>query len=113
MSTSPDDLRDGELIVEVQQALAALEAAMENNDWEGVIELNQAAHQAIRQAAEDVVTPDAQQALRQLMEQCQVLYGELIQRGTQYRDSLAKEIQTTQRGVSAANAYLKNSLGRG
>jgi len=40
LSTSPADLRDGELIVEVQQALAALEAAMENNDWEGVIELN-------------------------------------------------------------------------
>lgn len=111
MTTSSVYVRDGELIVGVQQALATLQEAMESDEWDRISELNQSLHAAISQAVEGVATAEAQQALKLLLEQCQAFYGELIQRGTQYRDGLAKEIQATKRGVSAANAYLKTSIG--
>lgn len=104
-------LQDDELIGDVRQALAALETAMENSEWEQVPERSQRLHAAIAQAVAGVAGSEAQQALRSLLEQCQAFYGLLIQRATQYRDGLAREIKATQRGMSAANAYLKTSIG--
>ncbi len=105
-------LADGDPLVAVVQLHQALQHALQEQDWEAVVGLDEALNQQVQRAIAQGGDEAERQSLAALLGELQTLYRELLEQGERHRGELAVQLQQVRRNSSAANHYLSSGLAR-
>ncbi len=99
-------------LVAVGKLHQALQHALQEQDWEAVVGLDEALNQQVRRALAQGGDEAERQSLAALLQELQRVYGELLEQGERHRDDLARQLQQVRRNSSAANQYLASGQQR-
>ncbi len=99
-------------LVAVGKLHQALQHALQEQDWEAVVGLDEALNQQVRRALAQGGDEAERQSLAALLQELQALYGELLAQGERHREDLARQLQQVRRNSSAANQYLASGQQR-